>query len=243
MRCKWCHNPETLSAAPQQAYYPTKCIHCGHCDTGCPTGARVTIGREVEEEQVMDAIMIDRDYYEASGGGVTFSGGEPLLQSRFLLTLLSRCKKAGLHTAIETNLSMPWDCIAPCLAYLDHVYFDIKIMEDEAHRRWTGISNREVLKNAAVLAASGVPFTVRTPLIPGVTDFNENIREIAAFVAGLRKNTSYELLNYNVLAKSKYEPIGLIYSLSDARPLNAARLKELMSLAATQGVRCTVRKG
>ena len=243
MRCKWCHNPETLSAAPQQAHYPGKCIHCGRCATGCPAGARVTIGREMDEEQVMDAIMADLDYYEASGGGVTFSGGEPFVQSGFLLTLLSRCREAGIHTAAETNLSMPWDCIALCLAFLDYVYFDIKIMDDEAHRRWTGISNREILKNAAALAASGASFTVRTPLIPGATDSDENIWEIAAFVAGLQKDASYELLNYNVLAKSKYGPIGLTYSLPAARPLNAARLKDLMSLAAAQGVRCTVRKG
>ena len=243
MRCEWCHNPETLSPQPQEAYYPSKCIHCGHCKTGCPAQARVMIGREVTAGDVLAEVLPDRDYYLSSGGGITVSGGEPFVQGEFLYELLRSFKDHGLETAVETNLSLPWPAIEKCLPLLDHVYFDIKLMDEEEHRRRTGISNRTVLENARKLAAGDVPFTVRTPLIPGITDSDGNIRAIAAFLAGLRSGAEYELLNYNVLAMSKYEPIGLSYSLPDTKPLSRERLTALSAIAAREGVNCRIRKG
>ena len=243
MRCSWCHNPETLEMKPQEAWYPAKCIHCGHCKTGCPAQARVTIGREMTPEEALHEVLWDRDYYAASGGGVTVSGGEPFLQADFLKAFLTLCKENGLRTAAETNLSLPWAVIAPCLPLLSHVYFDIKLLDDTAHRKWTGVSNRTVLENAANLAASGIPFTARTPLIPGVTDGEDNIRGIAAFLASVRDNCRYELLNYNALAESKYEPIGLSYALPGTRPLPVSRLRELAAAAASEGTQCRFSRG
>lgn len=243
MRCRWCHNPETLKAVPEEAYYPAKCVHCGHCADGCPAGARVTIGREMTSEEVLGEVLRDEDYYTASGGGLTVSGGEPFVQGGFLMSLLALAKDKGLDTAVETNLSCPWETIEKALPFLDRVYFDIKLMDEKKHEEWTGISNKTVLGNAARLMASGVPGTARTPLIPGVTDGEDNIRAIASFLNGLRPGAEYELLNYNMLAKSKYAPIGLDYSLPDLRPLKADRLESLRAAAGEQGVRCSVRKG
>ena len=243
LRCAWCHNPETLRPEPETAYYPAKCIHCGHCETGCPTGARTVIGEEMTVCQVLDAVLPDADYYRASGGGVTVSGGEPFMQAEFLLALLTACREAGLNTAVETNLSLPWEKLAPCLPLLDHVFFDIKLFDPVLHQRWTGGGNERILENARRMAAAGVPCTVRTPLIPGVTDSEENIRAIAAFVASLGNGIAYELLNYNMLAKAKYEPVGMTYALREARPLPDERLRLLQALAEAQGVRCAVRKG
>ena len=243
LRCAWCHNPETLQLKPEPAYYPAKCIHCGHCQTGCPTGARTTIGREMSVREGLNQILRDQDYYTSSGGGVTVSGGEPFMQPAFLRELLRACREAGLNTNVETNLSMPWDVIEPCLPNLDHIYFDIKLFDPNLHRQWTGAGNETILQNAKRIGDSGVPFTVRTPLIPGVTDTEDNIRGIASFVADLGPSPEYELLNYNVLAEAKYAPVGLTYPLSGARPLPKERLRALCEIAGTAGVRCTVRKG
>ncbi len=243
MRCRWCHNPETLKPDPEEAFYPAKCIHCGHCKTGCPTGARVTIGQVMTPEEVMEEVLRDRDYYTASGGGITVSGGEPYLQADFLTELLKLSKHRGLHTAVETNLSLPWDHIENTLGYLDRVYFDIKLMDRAVHKEWTGIPNDTILNNAEKLISSGASFTARTPLIPGVTDTDDNIRAVAAFLGKHAPGAEYELLNYNMLARSKYEPVHMTYSLPDLRPLRSDRLAGLKQIADREGVRCTVRKG
>ncbi len=230
MRCEWCHNPETLAREPQKAYYEQKCIHCGHCDQ-CPTGARVTIGREMTVEDVYRELAADLPYYRASGGGVTLSGGEPLMQADFAAELLRRCKEAGMGTAVETNLSLPFERLQKLLPWLDRVFFDIKLMDDAAHIRATGISNRTVLENARLLARTGKPALVRTPLIPGVTATQENISAIAAFVGELPNVTAYELLNFNPLGEGKYRALQLPNAHEGDRPLKRDELRALAQAA------------
>ena len=170
MACKWCHNPETLSVRPQLMIYPDKCIgcgacveacragartlgkngalqydrtackHCGACAANCFSGALVMSGKEMTVEEVMEEILQDRAYYRNSGGGVTLSGGEVSTQPEFALELLQALKKEGISTAIETNLHAPWSVYERMLPFLDLVMFDIKIFDEEAHRRWTGVS-------------------------------------------------------------------------------------------------------
>ena len=231
MKCAWCHNPETISPNPQQAYYKSKCIGCGHCNDYCPTGARKLIGEERSAQSVFDELYSDRDYYCKSGGGVTISGGEPLVQADFTAELLCLCRQSGIHTAIESNLSLPFSQIEKLIPYLDFVFFDLKLFNEEAHKRYTGISNRGVMENARRLDLLSVPMVMRTPLIPGITDSDDNIRQIARFGRELNHLRYYEILNYNVLAESKYEIIGSKYSLSGARPLPARRVKELAQIA------------
>lgn len=235
MRCLWCHNPETLLPQPQQAVYPEKCIHCGHCDR-CPTGARVTLGREATAQAVFEELLSDLPYYLASGGGVTLSGGEPLLQAAFSAELLALCREAGIHTAVETNLSLPFARLEALLPVLDIVYYDLKAMDDRLHRDWTGVSNKPVLANARRLAALGVPAEVRTPLIPGCTATAENVAAIAAFLGGLGNVRAYELLNYNPLGEPKYAALGMTYALPGLRPLPRATLERLRDTAAGHGV-------
>ncbi len=242
MRCAWCHNPETLRPGIEQAHYPDKCIHCGHCEDYCPTGARTVIGREVTADDILKEVLPDADYYAASGGGVTLSGGEPFLQADFLAELIPALKAHGLSVDAETNLSLPWERLESGLRQLEHLYFDIKLMEPGAHIRYTGIPNDQILDNAKRLKALAVPFTVRTPLIPGITDTPANIRAAAAFAAGIGA-AGYELLNYNALAKAKYAPVGQAWSLPDLKPLKGPALEDLRRLAEDQGIRCAVRRG
>lgn len=236
MRCDWCHNPETISPKPQPAFYERKCIHCGHCDH-CPTGARVTIGREKSVEEVYRELAADLPYYRESDGGVTLSGGEPLMQAEFARELLKCCRENGIGTAIETNLSLPFERMEGLLPYLDQVFFDIKLMDDAQHRQVTGISNATVLENAQRLAYSGIPAVVRTPLIPGITDTAENIGSIASFVRTLPNVRYYELLNFNPLGEEKYRALGLTCVHEGKRPLKKEALLALAQAAQESGIR------
>jgi len=235
MCCNWCHNPETIVREPQNVFYKEKCIHCGHCDN-CPTGARIVVGRYLDVEEVIKEISADIPYYQSSGGGVTISGGEPLMQPEFTVALLKRCHEAGIQTAIETNLSLPFDCIEKLLPWLDQVFFDIKLWDDKAHREATGVSNAIVFENARKLAHTGKPALVRTPLIPGLTATKENIIAIAAFVHSLPNVTAYELLNFNPLGEGKYEALGKKCIHEGKHPLKRDELKALADVAAAQGV-------
>ena len=236
MRCDWCHNPETISPKPQRAFYERKCIHCGHCDH-CPTGARVTIGQEKSVEEVYRELAADLPYYRESDGGVTLSGGEPLMQAEFARELLKRCRENGIGTAVETNLSLPFERMEGLLPYLDQVFFDIKLMDDAQHRQVTGISNATVLENAQRLAHSGIPAVVRTPLIPGITDTVENIGAIASFVRTLPNVRYYELLNFNPLGEEKYRALGLTCVHEGKRPLKKEALLALAQVAQESGIR------
>lgn len=235
MRCGWCHNPETIGRDPQYVFYEEKCIRCGHCDN-CPTGARVLIGRHMGVEEVFKEIVADEPYYQSSGGGVTLSGGEPLMQSDFAAALLQRCHEAGIRTAVETNLSLPYERIEKMLPWLDHVFFDIKLWNDEAHFTATGVSNVIVLENARRLAQTGIPAVVRTPLVPGLTATQANIGAIATFVLTLPNVTAYELLNFNPLGEGKYRALGRKSAYGDKRPLKRDELEALANVAASLGV-------
>ncbi len=265
MKCLWCQNPETISVKPQIAEYAAKCIGCGTCidvcpnsavhlNNGhrvvdkdkcklcgacverCPSGALTIIGVVREVNDVFAEIAADLPYYRNSGGGLTLSGGEPLLQSGFCSELLQRSWEAGIDTAIETNLSLPYERLEPMLPWLNRIFFDLKIMNNQAHKRFTGIGNKNILINSKRLDQEGIPMVVRTPLIPGITDSEENIAAIARWVSNLKNSCSYELLNFNSLTEAKYGPIGDEYSLQSARPLSEDQVKKLAQIAADNGV-------
>lgn len=245
MRCAWCHNPETLALEPQIFYYEMKCVGCGACAMVCPhhrivnnkmvydralcadcgkcaevcfSGALEKCGKEYSVQEILDEVLQDRDYYETSGGGVTLSGGEVLLQAPFALEVLKALKDNGISTAIESNLAVDYSVIEPLLPYLDLIMCDLKIWDDEAHKKWTGVSNQKVKENIEKLGQTGIPVIVRTPLIPNVCADTDSIEKIAAFVSKLPNLKTYELLNFNPLGGSKYKALDENNPFADCKP-------------------------
>lgn len=202
LRCEWCHNPECISKEPETLLYPDKCIGCGRCSEGCYTGARVVCGREMTSDELLAEILLDKAYY-GSEGGVTFSGGEPLLQKEFLLEIIGKCKAEGVNTAVETSLFIYDEAV---FRSLDLVMADLKIWDEDTHKRYTGVSVERIKENFSRLDKLGVPIIARTPVIP---EIEQGIPEISEFLRGLGNVIKYELLPYHPLGESKRAALGL----------------------------------
>lgn len=237
MHCFWCHNPETIQCKPQLRFDPSKCIGCGDCAAVCTrhgheftpeahdlhrencvacmacartcySGALQAVGKEMTVEELYGAIAEDEAFYRNSGGGVTLSGGEVSMQRDFAVEVLKKCKANGIHTAIESNLSMDWNYLAPLIDEVDLVMTDIKCMDDAQHMEATGVSLVRVLQNIAKLDEIGKPFIVRTPVIPDFNDSEDNITATAFMLKPFRHLQYYELLTYNPLGEEKAELVG-----------------------------------
>jgi len=259
LRCFWCHNPESNPTRPVVEFFPDKCILCGLCVEACPEGAQKIEGdqrlyfrdlcqtcgkcvdecyaralvmpaREMSAEQVLAEVHRDRDYYNDSGGGVTFSGGEPFLQKEFLLELLQLSKRAGLHTAVDTAGNLPFDWIAEALPYTDLFLFDCKVMDEERHRTVTGVSNRRILENLRQLGDGRIPVWVRVPVIPGVNDTPREITAIAEFLSDLPGIEQVELLPFHHLGAGKYESLGMEYASQPLKPPSESQMEELVRI-------------
>lgn len=202
LNCVWCHNPECISYEPQILVYPEKCIGCGMCDKGCYSGARVVCGKEMTVEEVMKQILLDKDYY-GEEGGVTISGGEPLAQRDFLDALLEACRKEGIQTAIETSL-IYYD--EDLFRKVDLIMTDLKIWDDEAHKQYTGVSNKKIKEHFLRLNELDIPIIARTPVIPEIT---QGIDHISEFLKQLEHVKQYELLPYHPLGGAKREALEL----------------------------------
>ena len=202
LRCIWCHNPESISLS----------------------------GSDMDAEEVVRIAAADLPYYEASGGGVTLSGGEPTVQWEFAREVLRGLKEKGIHNAIETSLSAGYEALEPLLPYLDVLYCDIKLLNAEEHLKYTGHSNEDILAGIAKLAGSGKQIIIHTPLIPGITDSEENIAGIARWIQEHVPEASYELLNYNPLAEGKWQKLGKEYVPGKLQMLSKGRMEELNAL-------------
>jgi pyruvate formate lyase activating enzyme len=185
----------------------TLCDSCGKCAEVCFTGACVMSGKLMETDEVLEEVMQDEAYYRRSGGGITVSGGEAFVQADYVTELLKRSREKGIHTAIETNLSLPWDRMSAALAYTDLVMLDLKHWDPEQHQRWTKHGNESVLDNLRRLTAAGIPYIVRTPVIPGVNDSEECIADICRFLVRETKAEYYELLRFNPFGGVKYQAL------------------------------------
>ena len=180
-------------------------------------------GKEMSVEEVMEEVRQDKAFYDRSGGGVTLSGGEVLCHLPFAVALAKACRAEGISVALETNFSLPYEQIKPLLDEVNVVMADIKLFDDELHKRYTGGSNEHVLKNIAAL--KDIPLVVRTPLIPGVTDTIENLRAIAAFLVPKRNLLYYQLLGFNPLGDSKYQGLDIPNAFADAHPYTDAQMR------------------
>jgi pyruvate formate lyase activating enzyme len=199
LRCTWCHNPETLSFEPEVLFHPERCIHCRKCDAGCFSGARVVCGREMTPECAAEEALQDFAYYGPEGG-VTVSGGEPTCQGAFVAELMRLVKQAKAHTAMETNLCCAPEVLEQILPNCDLVMADLKLFDDEKHRRFTGSGNGQIKRN---LKSLDKPLILRTPVVCGVNDDKREIGAIADFARELPTLLYYELLPYHPLGLSK----------------------------------------
>ncbi len=225
MRCAWCCNPES------QRY---------EIETLNEAGKIKTVGRDVTVSEIMPEILADMPYYRRSGGGVTLSGGEVLAQADFAAELLSACRDAGLHTAIETTANAPWEDIEKLLPYLDLCLMDIKHMDSAKHKEYTRAPNERILENAKRIAQSGTELIIRTPVIPTFNDDEASIRAIASFARSLGGASEYHLLPYHRLGTDKYTGLGRAYSLSEILPPSDEKMKYLLSVAEESGLKCQI---
>jgi len=225
LHCSWCHNPESQSPNPQMLVYKNKCTGCGKCKEKCPNAletcslcgrctlycphdARDVCGKEYTVDEVMREILKDKVFYENSGGGVTFSGGECMLQIDFLEAILKECKNNGVHTAVDTAGHVPYERFERILPYTDLFLYDIKCFDSEKHKQYTGVGNELILENLKRLLATDKSVWIRIPIIPTVNDTEEEIRSIRSFLLSCGTPEKVELLPYHAMGEHKYAAIG-----------------------------------
>lgn len=197
LNCKWCHNPECISPKPEMLYYPEKCIGCGKCDEGCFTGAKSVCGKEMTPSEVVNEVLQDKIFY-SKDGGLTISGGEPMLQANFTYEIASKAKGNGIHTAIETSMYLYDEKI---MKNFDLIMFDVKFINSAKHIEYTGARLETILSNIEKANKLNIPMIARTPVIPNVND--SDIPEISKFLKSLDSVVKYELLPYHPLGISK----------------------------------------
>lgn len=269
LSCSWCQNPEgqsprmeifyqenrcincgaCLDACDQDAISwksgvpvtdSTKCVQCGTCASTCYAEARELVGRKMTVLEVIAELERDIPFYNESKGGATFSGGEPLLQSEFLLALLKACKDRGIHTALDTCGCATWKIVESIREHVDLFLYDLKLPDDKRHREYTGVSNKQILKNLQKLSGLGHTIIARVPVIPGINDNEDTMRQIGEYAASLPSLDGVDLLPYHHLGRSKYARLGKMYHLEAVDSLPAAKALEIACLLQEYGVRVTI---
>lgn len=243
LKCHWCANPETQSLKPEYYYDVNKCMRCGRCkenpETKCRIGARRSVAKTMTVKEVLKELLADESFYRKSGGGVTLSGGEVLMQFHFALELLKQCKENYLHTAIETCGMAPWYKLEALAEYCDQILFDIKLMNEEQHLYWTGASNKIILENLAKLAQIHHNIIVRIPLVPGVNDNEQELTAIADYANSLGLHEIH-LLPYHNLAKEKYRLLNKDYPLMDLTTPTPAKLNHYAQIFTNRSLNCRI---
>ena len=268
--CRWCANPECISGEPQVGYIQALCVRCGRCFSACPHsagrleegvhridysrcracsgcaaicgyGALVRYGDTMTVKEVLDAVRRDRMFYDSSGGGVTVSGGEPLLKADFVRELFVRCKEEGINTCIETCGFAAWESFGEILPVTDHFLFDIKHMDAAEHEKHTGQSNERILANAALLLESGADVIFRQPLISGVNDSPENIAATAGFLTRIGASAAgLELMPYHRMGQGKYQALDMKYPADGINPCGDEAAESVRAAYEAHGIRCSI---
>lgn len=266
LRGIWCQNPESQNCRPQIMYYMNLCRHCGRCIAVCPNhairtddmfglvtdstlctacgtcvencyfDARKLMGKVMTVSELMTEIRKDAPYYERSGGGITFSGGEPLLYPEFVKEVAKQCQDEGIHTAIETAGHVPWNDFEQVLPYMNLIFFDIKHIDPELHKKYTGVTNTHILGNLRKLSQVFSPIIIRIPVVPGYNDSAEVQQRIYEFIKPLHGIEHVELLPYHRLGMTKYKGLGMEYPLQDLKSLKKDDLSYLTELACKVGI-------
>jgi len=265
LECAWCHNPESISTQREIVVMENRCIACGECRLAChnaqnipgegalpariekcdlcgacieacPTGGRRIIGREISAGKVIETLEQDRVFYEDSGGGVTFSGGEPLRQFEFLRELLLACRDRKLHTAVDTcGFAREEDLLA--VAPLTGLFlYDLKMMDDAKHRHYTGVSNERILSNLQALGAAHDRIWIRAPLIPGVNDSERDLEALARFASGIPGVRQVNLLPYHRTGLTKSRRLGRATTLADVAPPSDEAINRAAAIFSSLGL-------
>jgi pyruvate formate lyase activating enzyme len=243
LKCPWCHNPEGLSYAVQPQFFKDECIGCGSCGGEhsieksriCPTGALRAAGRDISAEGLLCELLLDRDFYGASGG-VTFSGGECLMQSEFVTDVLKLVKEEGISTAVDTSGAVEWSRIEATLPHTDIYLYDIKCASPDTHEKFTGLDNRLILENLERLDKCGKRIFIRTPVIPSFNDNIEEMKKIAHILSRLTNVERLTLIPYHTLGKNKYETLGEKPPFSTDERISNEKLEEYKEIFIENGI-------
>ena len=219
---------------------PSLCGLCLECAQVCCANAREIVGRSVTVDEVMAEIRRDLPFYDESGGGATFSGGEPLMQPAFLLALLDACERLDIHRAVDTSGYVGRESLLRVAEKTDLFLYDLKHMDPETHRKFTGVSNAVILENLRSLSVAGAAVRVRFPLIPGVNDEPGNVENTGAFLAGLPHVPCIEILPYHDVMRSKYKRFGWVYRLGQLPAPDPLRLRDIALHLSSFGLRVTI---
>ncbi len=263
--CRWCHNPESLSPSVEILYRKDRCIECGgclkacpnkalsiteqgvltdssrcrvcgKCVSACPSEARELVGRTVIVDELMDEIEKDILFYDESGGGVTISGGEPLIQPEFLIALLKKCRERNIHTTVDTMGYADPETLCRVAEYTDLFLFDIKHMDSEKHVECVGVPNKIILSNLRMLLENGYAVKVRIPVIPGINDDPENIERMGKFIVSLPAIGGVSILPYHDTATKKYIQFGIDYRMKEIKNSSSMSAEEVAEQLAKYGL-------
>jgi pyruvate formate lyase activating enzyme len=270
LQCQWCHNPESihtmpelliyaercigceacLAICPNKAHFLTRagtktydrnrCIACGRCVEHCYANALRMAGRRVSVEDVMIIIREDANFYALSKGGITLSGGEPLVQDKFAIALLRQLKAEGYHTALDTGGHIDWNVFERALPFLDLVLYDLKHIDPVLHQQYVGASNQRILENLRQLSPSGIPIEIRMPIIPSINDAPAQIEAAALFLASLENLRGVRLLAYHRLAGSKYRSVGRVDCMPDVPIPTRQQLQDIAEHLRNHGLQVIV---